>query len=95
MSFQNNINDFREKVKPICEQTADMGIAVCELNLLNTIRDFEGKSFMFDAPEAVDKLDAHPLVDKYGHSGASFAFCLRNVQFIARNGIDAYLASQK
>lgn len=72
--------------------TRDMATAVIDLGLWDTIRDFSGKSFMFHAPEAVNKLDAHPLVDKYGHSGASFSMCLRNVQFIAKNGIAAYLA---
>lgn len=75
-----------------CEMTRDMATAVLDLGLWTTIRDFSDKSFMFDAPAVVDKLDAHPLVDKYGHSGASFGMCLRNVQFIAKNGIAAYLA---
>jgi hypothetical protein len=66
--------------------TRDMASAVLELGLWETVRDFTGKSFMFHAPADVDKLDTHPLVDKYGHSGASFAICLRNVQFIANNG---------
>ena len=69
-----------------CAMTRDMASAVLELGLWETVRDFTGKSFMFHAPEAVDMLDTHPLVDKYGHSGASFALCLRNVQFIANNG---------
>jgi hypothetical protein len=49
---------------------------------------------MYHAPEAIKKLDAHPLVEKYGHSGFSFVFCIRNVQTIAKRGIDYYLETQ-
>jgi hypothetical protein len=67
-----------------------MAIAVLEKELWVTVREFEGKSFMFHAPKAVNKLNSHPLVDKYGHSGASFGHCMRNVQFICKRGVDAF-----
>jgi hypothetical protein len=73
-----------------CALTADMARAVVDLGLWKTIRDFTGESFMFDGPPELNKLDDHPLVNKYGHSGASFGCCLRNVQFIGKNGVDAF-----
>lgn len=73
-----------------CEMTRDMAIAVLEMGLWVTVRDFDGKSFMFHGPAALNKLDSHPLVVKHGHSGASFGICLRNVQFIGKNGVDAF-----
>lgn len=79
-------------IKMMDPVTADMLTAVIDLGLWETVRDFTGKSFMYHAPKDLDKLDTHPLVAKYGHSGASFGMCLRNVQFIAKNGVDAYLA---
>lgn len=91
MSAQNFPTVGRDEIAHIkCNMTHDMATAVLDVGLWDTIRDFDGKSFMFHAPEAVNKLDTHPLVDKYGHSGASFAFCLRNIQFIAKNGVDAF-----
>ena len=71
-----------------CNMTRNMATAVLDLDLWDTVRDFEGKSFMFHGPEALNNLDSHPLVD--GHSGASFGICLRNVQFICKNGVDAF-----
>lgn len=73
-----------------CDITRDMATAVLELGFWPVVRDFEGKSFMLHAPEISNKLDAHPLVAKHGHSGVSFGFCLRNVQYIAKHGIDAF-----
>jgi hypothetical protein len=73
-----------------CEMTRDTARAVRDLGLWDTVCDFTGKSFMFHAPEAINKLDTHPLVAKYGHSGASFGLSLRNVQFIGKNGVDAF-----
>jgi hypothetical protein len=74
--------------------TRDMCIAVCELGLWDTVKNFEGKSFMYHAPNEIYRLDSHPLVDKYGHSGASFGLCIRNVQTIAKYGLDYYLEIQ-
>ena len=73
-----------------CEVTQDMAKAVLDLDLWDTVCAFEGKSFMFHGPAALNKLDSHPLVVKHGHSGASFGICMRNVQFIGKNGVDAF-----
>jgi hypothetical protein len=77
-----------------CEATRDMCFAIRQLGLWGFMRDFEddGRGFMFsNAPEVV-QISRHPLVDRHGHSGASFGICCRNVQFIAKNGIGAWCA---
>ncbi len=72
-------------------KTRDMAIVVFDLGLWNTVRNFAGTNFMFDAPESIYEVDKHPLVAKYGHSGASFGLYMRQVQSFARkrNGIAA------
>ena len=92
MSNQNFVTDIThdEIARIKCNMTRDMATAVLECGLWDTVRDFEGQSFMFHGPEDINNLDNHPLVDMYYHSGASFALCLRNVQFIGKNGVDAF-----
>lgn len=75
-----------------CIPTRDMCIAVFELGLWDFVRDFDDEQhgFMFSGDPRVSRIDSHPLVDQHGHSGASFAYCSRNVQFIAKNGVEAF-----
>ncbi len=77
-----------------CEATRDMCIAVRQLGLWEFVRDFEDnqRGFMYSTNQDVPKIGNHPLVDRHGHSGASFGICWRNVQFIAKNGLDAWCA---
>jgi hypothetical protein len=50
-----------------------------------------GGSFMF-SKEAIERLSGvSKAVEDDGHSGASFACSLREIQFIARHGWDAYV----
>ena len=92
----NNLNinelDFNRIRK--CEATRDMCIAVRQLGLWEFVSDFEDDSrgFMYSTNPDVHKIGSHPLVDRHGHSGASFGICCRNVQFIAKQGLDAWCA---
>lgn len=77
-----------------CIPTRDMCRAVFELGLWDFVRNFEDnqRGFLFSKDPRIVQIDMHPLVDKHNHSGASFAYCARNVQFIAKNGVDAWIA---
>jgi hypothetical protein len=75
-----------------CVATRNMCMAVRQLGLWDFIRDFEDDrdGFMFSNNPDVHKISSHPLVERHGHSGASFGICCRNVQFIAKEGLDAW-----
>jgi hypothetical protein len=54
------------------------------------LKEFDGESFMFSNDPKIlaimtDVNDAYP-----GHSGASLAFAMRHIEFIAKNGFDNY-----
>lgn len=90
--MSSNNMDFNRIRK--CGATRDMCIAVQQLGLWEFVRDYEDdcRGFMFSNHPDVCKIDSHPLVGKHGHSGASFGLCCRNVQFIAKEGLDAWCA---
>jgi hypothetical protein len=75
-----------------CAPTSDMCTAVHNLGLWAFVCDFddEQRGFMFSNDPRVELIVSHPLVEKHGHSGASFGICARNVQFIAKYGVDAF-----
>jgi hypothetical protein len=77
-----------------CEATHDMCLAVRQLGIWDFVREFEDEQhgFMFSNDPRVAQIGNHPLVDRHGHSGASFGICCRNVQFIAKNGLNAWCA---
>jgi len=69
--------------------------AVDQLELwswLKTYEPEEGKGFMWSNHQNISligkKMDSLP--DSPGHSGSSFAFTMRHLQYIAKNGIDSY-----
>ena len=74
-----------------CSATSDMCRVIWELGLWEFVREFNDiHGFIYSRDPRVDQIGRHPLVDTHGHSGASFAFCLRNVQYIAKNGVNAF-----
>jgi hypothetical protein len=77
-----------------CLPTQDMLNAVRELGLLEFVRDYEDtdRGFMFSNHPDANKIASHQLVLRHRHSGASFGMCCRNVQFIAKQGLDAWCA---
>ncbi len=66
--------------------------AVSKAEAWNLLKDpsVPGKNgFMFSQNPAIEAISAHM---KYGgHSGASYAFTMRQMEFIAKNGWEAYL----
>ena len=61
-------------------------------NFLSTFEPEEGKGFMFTDREEINKIcqKMEELPNSPGHSGASFGFTMRHLQFIAKNSVDEY-----
>ncbi len=75
-----------------CVATRHMCQAIWELGLWEFVSNFDDKQwgFMFSNDPRLKTISGHPLVEQDEHSGASFAFCCRNAQYIAKNGVDAF-----
>lgn len=85
MAYQNQINEIA-RIK--CDMTRDTATAVLDLGLWDKVRDFKGRSFAY-MPGYSNILN-HTLVSKHNLSGGMFGCCMWNVQFIAKNGIEAF-----
>ena len=69
----------------------DMAKTISKLNLWGWMRDInppKEKGYMFWGDDNI--LAISNGLEKNGHSGATFACCLRNMQFIAKNGYNAW-----
>jgi hypothetical protein len=69
--------------------------AVTELELWSWLKDFEpsvSTGFMFSEHPNVIKIGnkMESLPDAPGHSGSSFGFTLRHLQYMAKHGMDEY-----
>lgn len=75
-------------------KSAHQAISRCELwNWLQTYKPEEGRGFMFatNVPE-LDRLNEEMEKDPVngGHSGASYGCTMRSMEFIAKNGYQAF-----
>lgn len=61
---------------------------------LDVLNGSEGRGFMFSSPKALDKVYYHPAVqsaaDLEGHSGFSFALCMRFIERMAHEHISHF-----
>jgi hypothetical protein len=69
--------------------------AVSQLELWSWLKDFEpaaNEGFAWSKHPNVTKIGnkMHELPDSPGHSGSSFAFTMRHLEYIAKNGLDQY-----
>jgi hypothetical protein len=67
--------------------------AITELDLWDWLRTFtpeKDKGFMWSPAPEIGRISHHPKVDSDGHSGASFAFCMRHMEMIAKEGWHTY-----
>jgi len=69
--------------------------AVSQLELWSWLKTFEpseNTGFMFSSHPNVTQIGnkMHSLPDSPGHSGCSFAFTMRHLQYIAKNGMEKY-----
>jgi hypothetical protein len=69
----------------------DMFQAVSSTNLWEALREDPGDGgFMLGAPELAQKISG-ALKDPHIHSGASYAWCMRQMQAIANLGWESYV----
>jgi hypothetical protein len=69
----------------------DMDAAVTKANMWDWLKMYEppaDKGFMWDNHPNISIISSK--LEHDGHSGASFAWTLRNIQFVAQNGWDKY-----
>ena len=67
--------------------------AITELDLWHWLHSFtpkEKEGFMWSPASEIGLIGRHPKVDSDGHSGASFAWCMRHMEVIAKNGWHYY-----
>lgn len=69
--------------------------AVTQLELWSWLKTFEpdpDQGFMWSNHPNISKIGKkmHELPDSPGHSGSSFAFTMRHLHYIAKNGMDNY-----
>jgi len=79
---------------PDSKMLKNMYDTITELNLWDWLENFtpeKDKGFMWSPAPEIGQIGHHPKVDSDGHSGASFAFCMRHMEVIAKKGwIDYY-----
>ncbi len=62
--------------------------AITQLELWPYVNNFNSKSFMFSNSEEVDRI--YNKIEELGyggHSGASFGFTMRTMEYIGKNGL--------
>ena len=65
--------------------------AITQLELWPYMRNFQGASFMFsDSPEVDRIYEKIENLGYAGHSGASFGFTMRTMEFIAKHGLQRF-----
>lgn len=65
----------------------DLAESITELGLWPYLRDRDPAPFVFSSDPEVRRISLHPRNSM--HSGASFAVCMRAMQFLAKNGFVA------
>jgi len=86
--------EFADELSRPYFQSAHKAITTCELwNWLHNFEPEDGKGFMFTrgVPE-LERLNREMLNDPIndGHSGASYAITMRNMEYIAKNGYEDF-----
>jgi hypothetical protein len=76
--------DFRSELHAMYE-------AITELKLWKEVAKDPGpKGFMFSSEKYIEQIGNHPKVEKCGHSGATHAYAMRQMQQLARDGWSKY-----
>jgi hypothetical protein len=84
-----NTFDFIPSSQRIMYETAFN--AITQLELWGYMKNFKGESFMFSGGPEVDRVYKKIEDLGYGgHSGCSFGFTMRTMEFIAKYGIDKF-----
>ena len=71
-------------------KSAHKAISICEL--WDWLRDYNTDAFMFDKSPEVTRINAKMREDPINgnHSGSSYGFIMRDMEFIAKNGYENY-----
>jgi len=94
VSYKNKMFEFIESIHT--RHMIENGYqAVNTLELWDFLSKFEpeeGKGFMFTDCHEINKIGEkmEELPNSPGHSGSSFAFTMRHLQYIAKHGLDKY-----
>ncbi len=67
--------------------------AITELELWDWLKYYtpiEDRGYMFSLSREIHRIQQHPKVISDLHSGASFAWCMRNMEVIAKDGWEHY-----
>jgi hypothetical protein len=65
--------------------------AITQLELWQYMANFHGESFMFSRAPEITRISQRICALGYtGHSGASFGCTMRAMEYIAKNGFDAF-----
>ena len=69
--------------------------AITKANAWDFVRDFDADGgFMFSSDPKLTAIQKH-MACLDDHSGASYGIIMRNMQYIARNGLEAFLDARK
>ena len=66
----------------------DMNNACTKAGAWDWIKTFNEESFMFSSHPMIGEISKHMKYD--GHSGASFGWCMRSMEYIAKHGWDSF-----
>jgi len=80
-----------------CLYLTDVYETVDKLDLWEELKTYspeEGKGFMFSQAQIISKISSNiKLLDE--HTGASYAWTLRQIEYIAKNGWEQYKLQRK
>ena len=89
MALSVNVFNFVPEYERIMYETAFN--AITQLELWTYMQNFKGESFMLSLDEEVKCIYSKIENLGYcGHSGASFGFIMRNMEYISKNGLDKF-----
>jgi hypothetical protein len=90
MSFKPTFNFIPENERSMYTTAYN---AITQLELWDYMRNFNEESFMFSSAKEVSKIyEKIGELGYGGHSGASFGFIMRQMQQIAKNGLQEYIS---
>ena len=89
MALSVNVFNFVPEYERIMYETAFN--AITQLELWTYMKNFKGESFMFSNDKEVNWIYSKIENLGYcGHSGASFGFIMRTMEYIAKNGLNKF-----
>jgi hypothetical protein len=94
MSTSNRFSELPNMSATDADMLNDAYQAITVTGSWDAMKNFSGESFMFSRdPFVANIMNAMAWRDQ--HSGASFGCTLRIMEFIAKNGWDAYVAERR